>query len=766
MSAAGMAELNKMLEEVVDETDLETVRCATFQANVQAELAAKRRELEQGRQQVALADSALQAKRLEAEAFRHQLDGLNRELQQRKASCANATKELEVTATGLRADAEAATAVLNTATSCQGSTVLLQCGVPRRRGNASHADNAGDAGERWLSAPHHPDIQKVAAALSSPAARDALQHALRSLVPSGRLSHSLNFTHHHRHRHHHHRHHKKRRSGGAASLLEQRCVTETRVDCKATSAALVLMMAEVDDKRHDAQETLERTREQCEGANVNLGRQLSRTSRQLQGAEAAAGRLLAQLSVARGLVTAGSQTLDDLVKSLKNVRQECEQNINQLQGRERHLRHARSEVSQASLADARDCHVSQWEAASACNATCGGGVQKFRRSVVEPAGPLGMACPALETQRACNMQPCAKDCLVSVWSSWSECTAACGGGTMVRSRHVERMPQNGGEDCPAENTVVQQCNAGSCNEDCQLGPWSAWSPCSRPGGGFRHRSREVKAQLASSSQCPPEDQRFEYEACVQGNHSQQGKGASPSLLRCDLDRTAPLDLVVVVDGSRSVSDEGFEASMGFLQSLVDSLEVGQETESGTAANSRVAFILSGGPASWSAYQHCMGTPSVHSLESCNVHLRLGLSANRGAVADVLSSLAPVGGQGNLASALAMAHSVLAQQGRRGAQPVVLLLAQGRPLSVWRAADEAAALRQRARVMWLVADGDDGQPGADADLVPPPRLVLAGASAPARDNVFSVASFSDLGAPVVAQLVEAICPSADSAVDVA
>lgn len=40
------------------------------------------------------------------------------------------------------------------------------------------------------------------------------------------------------------------------------------------------------------------------------------------------------------------------------------------------------------------------------------------------------------------------DCRVSEWEQWSECDAACGVGSMSRSRTVQYEPQNGGKECP------------------------------------------------------------------------------------------------------------------------------------------------------------------------------------------------------------------------------------------------------------------------------------------------------------------------------
>jgi len=55
----------------------------------------------------------------------------------------------------------------------------------------------------------------------------------------------------------------------------------------------------------------------------------------------------------------------------------------------------------------------------------------------------------------------ARECIVSQWSSWSDCSAMCDSGTQNRVRQVTQLPTNG-FTCPPLN-MTQICNTQFCN---------------------------------------------------------------------------------------------------------------------------------------------------------------------------------------------------------------------------------------------------------------------------------------------------------------
>lgn len=50
------------------------------------------------------------------------------------------------------------------------------------------------------------------------------------------------------------------------------------------------------------------------------------------------------------------------------------------------------------------------------------------------------------------------DCVLSIWTSWSECSVSCGGGSQARYRSILTQPECNGKQCDQELVQHQQCN--------------------------------------------------------------------------------------------------------------------------------------------------------------------------------------------------------------------------------------------------------------------------------------------------------------------
>merc|ERR1719245_2257904 len=108
-----------------------------------------------------------------------------------------------------------------------------------------------------------------------------------------------------------------------------------------------------------------------------------------------------------------------------------------------------------------DCEVGDFGAWGDCSVTCGGGIQKRKRSITTDAAHGGNACPALEEEQECITQSCTVDCVVGPFGVFGECSATCGGGIKKRSRSVTTAAANGGNACPPLDEM-QPCNFQSC----------------------------------------------------------------------------------------------------------------------------------------------------------------------------------------------------------------------------------------------------------------------------------------------------------------
>lgn len=93
-----------------------------------------------------------------------------------------------------------------------------------------------------------------------------------------------------------------------------------------------------------------------------------------------------------------------------------------------------------------DCEVSAWRSnTEECKAQCtsllqGDRVVKYSltRDVVTAGNEYGVSCDTftLEKKEVCPSSACPRDCVMSDWSPWSECSAECGVGVRHRIRYV------------------------------------------------------------------------------------------------------------------------------------------------------------------------------------------------------------------------------------------------------------------------------------------------------------------------------------------
>lgn len=146
----------------------------------------------------------------------------------------------------------------------------------------------------------------------------------------------------------------------------------------------------------------------------------------------------------------------------------------------------------------KDCELSQWSSWTDCSADCNGGTKSRNRMINQSPENGGKECePTLEEVMPCNDITCTdrKDCLWGEWTEWGSCTKPCSGGERNRYRHIKQMPKNNGVPCHVGDSVqIEACNEEWCGQQlyCGWGPWISWGACSTTcGDGIKKRSRNL-----------------------------------------------------------------------------------------------------------------------------------------------------------------------------------------------------------------------------------------------------------------------------------
>ncbi|KAF4095523.1 hypothetical protein G5714_023126 [Onychostoma macrolepis] len=116
--------------------------------------------------------------------------------------------------------------------------------------------------------------------------------------------------------------------------------------------------------------------------------------------------------------------------------------------------------------DCFDCILSPWTSWSQCSVSCGLGSLFRQRNILRDARPGGSCGGAQFDSRACFLQACPVDGQWSEWTQWSGCDVPCGGGLMVRNRTCSNPPpKNGGRDCEGMSRQTHTCNTQTCDPD-------------------------------------------------------------------------------------------------------------------------------------------------------------------------------------------------------------------------------------------------------------------------------------------------------------
>lgn len=140
-----------------------------------------------------------------------------------------------------------------------------------------------------------------------------------------------------------------------------------------------------------------------------------------------------------------------------------------------------------------DVSWGSWVDYGACSVSCGDGKQTRIRTCSDPVLENGeVKCPGPNNDTvSCNEGIC--PIVSDTWSSWSDCSRTCGDGVMTRNRSCDSLvPFNDSRlECNGSNTESTFCNIADCPpvNGC-WGSWSSYSECTVSCGGgtqLRHR---------------------------------------------------------------------------------------------------------------------------------------------------------------------------------------------------------------------------------------------------------------------------------------
>ncbi|CAE8682351.1 unnamed protein product, partial [Polarella glacialis] len=161
----------------------------------------------------------------------------------------------------------------------------------------------------------------------------------------------------------------------------------------------------------------------------------------------------------------------------------------------------------------RDCLWAAWDEWSGCSCTCGGGLKRRNRVVKVTPREGGLPCAASDKSEIapCNTEPCEEcvDGLWTTWSRWSDCTSTCTPAYRWRHRSVARRNNGCGIPVAGLEEDYELCGfLPACvkDRDCGLSEWSQWNDCSCSCYGVTERHRIVtQLPMGNGKMCEEEN---------------------------------------------------------------------------------------------------------------------------------------------------------------------------------------------------------------------------------------------------------------------
>lgn len=709
--------LNEMIHETAVKLDLELIRCSTYQRSQLAYIEKLKQDISTFNAAAAAAASEMLRAQAEISIYQTKLPQAKYDLAEGLKKCREAKLELERQLKIVKADIQVMERVMSMTQCASSMMLMLQCVDPATgKTYWKYDENL----IQQMSQLNHPDSQTLVKDAFYPTDEESegglpmlalLQEEDEELVTP-----------------------LPKNATAPPSKKKQRakCSIAGSPMCPKLRERFMDIATGIEDKRQELEEDLRDLEKKCKEGKERLEAKIALYETLLKKEETALAQATAEKVNNEEQSRLTQIELSKAIAEYNKAMAECNANIDNFRTEKCGLEKIRGELykMKGDKVFFTDCEVTDWTAGE-CSVTCGGGTQDLTRTIsVYPVG--GAVCPPLKASQSCNEDACPVDCILDDWSAWSGCSADCGGGVRSKTREVKTTPEHGGDPC-GETSKTESCNIQACDVNCELSQWGAWSACSKKcDGGTLKRTKDVVTAAIGQGTCadPMSADRLQSKGC----NTQPCINKTTVIMTC----VAKIDVIILLDGSGSLGQKGWEATVKAGASLARSMK----------GDTQIAVLLFSGPTSYKYLWMCTGQiPGKPDMErDCGIKWVSHFSTDGEDVAQKIEALSFPSKTTLTSLAISTAENELSQ-GRSDASSVVIVVTDGKPLSPKKTGRASRKIRRKARLMWV-----------PVTRFAPMRKIRGWASWPWRENVIKVDSFGNLNSPkVLNEVISDMCP---------